>query len=973
MKRIIPFFAVCLGLSVFQTTSVYCAETVRNTSKRDVVNNIVSATTAGSRVSTKQNSKKTENARSVSKNQRSTIQSVQSRKTTSATTNNDRKSVKQRTKVPDSNNKQQTRNISTTPRGVTLSRFGTTTPVKTSTRRPVANATVSARNVRAAELNPEKISDIKSRDISKCKTVYYDCMDEFCATKDTNLRRCACSSRIHEFDNLKKQLNAAETKMMDFNQRLLLVGMDKEDVSVIKVATEGEEGYSQTDTSSSEKLLKKITDALNNSSDSKINNSLSSVSLSLDTDSAWDTIDSTSGISTSAKLGLDLYNAVLPVCLEMAKEVCSEDEINIIQDNYKLAIQQDCNTVAKAYNSQYNNAIEKIHESGALLDMARLNAYQQRNSDDVLTCKKKILAQLSDASVCGTDLYKCLDISGQYINPADGSVFLSENLYGMTTLLTEPYGDQTWASMTQNSQFVSFLNSKKKFLQPAIEQCQDVADTVWTEFLSDALAQIKLAQNKKLEEVRQSCVTLVTECKNTSKEDLSEFDSRALSTFGVITDTTVNQICADVEQSCTTLMAASGGGSAQWQSGMAGISADTSYDTIIETCTTVGKDCIIQQCNGTSGNFGLCEDFSSRPRRSILNRNVCWQEVLDCVKQSSNLAAINQQITDDTRESYYNNVYELDTASVQKVPDMCSYLSDEEEKKACYIAEQIWGNCQNTPYFAITTNPYLVQQSNNSNSEFISENKILMPISDDRTTLLSWFATNTGTANNIDSCSTYNCPVNYKYDNYTCKEVIATNNLRTTNNQLVSTTDEILYVSTEPNHVITNACTGGNSAKDKFGNCCPTTRNGYAHVSNGICVYTPDQKAIFIQEGICSGQDDYYCSPESASNKYSLYCLTTDNLPLPVESDDASVYSMTCDKILLIDKYGNYITPNVPGDNGKPYMHYTNADGSVCKYKYKITDVTTGEGEWNWYHGNTVCQDGIPQVPGDGYTFKISY
>ncbi|MBO7053283.1 MAG: hypothetical protein J6W27_02510 [Alphaproteobacteria bacterium] len=971
MKRIIPFFVVCLGLSVFQTTSVYCAETVRNTSKRDVVNNIVSATTAGSRASAKQNSKKTENTRSVSKNQRNNTPSVQSRKTTSATTNNDRKNVKQRPKVSDSNNKQQTRNISTTPRGVTLSRSGTsTTPVKASTRRSVTNATVSSRNVRAAEVNEEKISDIKSRDISKCKTVYYDCMDEFCATKDTNLRRCACSSRTHEFDNLKKQLSAAETKMLDFNQRLLLVGMDKEDVAVVKVASEGEEGYSQADTSSSEKLLKKITDALNNSSDSKISNSLSPVSLSLDTDSAWDTIDSTSGISTSAKSGLELYNAVLPVCLEMAKEVCSEDEINIIQDNYKLAIQQDCNTVAKAYNTQYNNAIEKIHESGALLDMARLNAYQQRNSDDVLTCKKKILAQLSDASVCGTDLYKCLDISGQYINPADGSVFLSENLYGMTTLLTEPYGDQTWASMTQNSQFVSFLNSKKKFLQPAMEQCQDVADTVWTEFLSDALAQIKLAQNKKLEEVRQSCVTLVTECKTASKENLSEFDSRALSTFGVLTDTTVNQICADIELSCVSLMAASGGGSAQWQSGMDGISAETSYDTIIETCTTVGKDCIIQQCNGTSGNFGLCENFGSRPRRSILNRNVCWQEVLDCINQSSNLAAINQQITDETRENYYTSIYEMDATGFQTVPDICSELS-EDEKKACYIAEQIWGNCENAPNSAITTNTSLIQSLNGG---FISENKILTPISADRTTLLSWFATNTGTTDSIDGCSSYNCPVNYKYDNGTCKEVITSNNITTTNNVTISTTDQILYVSTdEP--VITNDCPLGNAAKDKFGNCCPE-HNGAAYVDNGICVHHPGQRALLIQEGICSttntnNSTDYYCW--DGSNSYSLYCLTTvdenHHLPLNVTSDaTTSIFSLQCDVIVLVDRYGNYIAPQGIS-NHEPYMYYNNNSQRQCRRKYI-------NGAWGWYKdGSTTeqCDDGISPKPTNHHTFKISY
>ena len=117
-----------------------------------------------------------------------------------------------------------------------------------------------------------------------------------------------------------------------------------------------------------------------------------------------------------------------------------------------------------------------------------MNIYQQRNSDDILTCKKKILTQLSDASVCGENLYKCLDTTGEYINPSTGQAVLSENLYNLTALLQTPEDTQTWSSIDKNEKFVDFLNSKKAYLEPAIEQCQDIADTVWDDFLAPIIA-----------------------------------------------------------------------------------------------------------------------------------------------------------------------------------------------------------------------------------------------------------------------------------------------------------------------------------------------------------------------------------------------------------------------------------------------------------------------------------------------------
>ena len=485
MKRITLFLTMCLGLSVFQTVFADDAETVRAASKRVSVNNILSTNsstrTLVSNPKQKSEQNRTENARSA--NTGKTVRNsatVQSRtaaqpavKQRSATKPVTTKTVTTRSHNVVKNTKQSR---------TAVARQRSNQKIKATTRSaisPTRKQTVG----RMAVLNDAKIEAIKNKDYSKCKTVYHECMDEFCANKDTTLRRCACSSRIHEFDNIKQQLDDASEKMIGFNQRLLTVGLDKEDAKAINVATEGEKAFSIKDTSESEKLLQKINDTLNSSSDSKISNNLSAISLDLDMESAWDTVDATSGIATTAKSGLGLYNAALPVCLEMAKEVCSNDELEIAENSYKLAIQQDCNTVSKAYSTQYTTAINKIHESGALLDMARLNAYQERNSDDILTCKRKILEQLYDDSVCGEKLYKCLDITGQYIDPSNGSAFLSSNLYNLTTLLTAPSGDIKWSKMAENQAFVDFLNSKKMFLKTATEQCRNIADYVCSDFL----------------------------------------------------------------------------------------------------------------------------------------------------------------------------------------------------------------------------------------------------------------------------------------------------------------------------------------------------------------------------------------------------------------------------------------------------------------------------------------------------------
>lgn len=893
MKRITLFFAMLLGLSVFQTASGVDSETAR-AAKRTSANTISTNSTsirsvASSNKTSEQN--RTENARSTVKSNRQN-QSVQPRTATTP-----KPTIRQRSASVAQTLNERTKTV--TPRTASTTRVATkarsATPRKVGTKTTLTRSATTqkpSRIVRAATLDDDKINEIKSKDYSKCKTVYWECMDEFCANKDTTLRRCACSSRIHEFDNIKQQLSDAEEQMVGFNQKLLTVGLDKEDALAINSATDGEKAFQQKDTSESEKLLQKITNTLNSSSDSKINSDLSAISLDLDMDSAWDSVDSVSGIATTAKSGLGLYNAAQPICLEMAREVCSDDEFSITENSYKLAIQQDCDTVAKAYSSKYNSAIEKIHESGALLDMARLNAYQQRNSDDVLTCKRKILDKLSEPAVCGEKLYRCLDITGQYINQADGTAFLSANLFNMTTLLTAPSSNDTkWTRVSSNEPFVKFLDSKKEYLESATDQCQDIADTVWKDFLEDALSQIKLAQNAKLEEIRRSCVKLIAECKTNALTSLEEFDAAAVSTFRIMADTTVNTMCEDVQSACTALIDSSLGNT-KWSGAVESMTADITYDAILENCTAVGRTCIMQKCNGIAGNFALCNSESSEARQSIIKMESCWNEVLACVEQAPNLDKIVTQ--NSIAHSFtYQNICDHDTT----------------KDYACKIAHTIWGDC-NEAY----------SKTDNSFNESSKIETTKYPSS-----LLTWLANNTDKT----SCGANKCPIGHTFEanttNYPQCLPCAAKNVLLIDGETLTDLNHAIVVTND----IINECPNGCAAKDTWGNCCSnyiytdTTDN-----NKRICVKGSDYTAVKVQTAKCKGgaySDSYYC-PNGTTKEITLYCVTNDASYPQYIDDTLSCGTGDDDYWVLIDQYGNYFNPAMPypiyADNASDKKQY---------------------------------------------------
>ncbi len=771
MKGLRLFFAACLAPLVFQAVAADSTQTASRTANRRAP---LATTTNTVRTRTGAPSRGTSPAPSRA----SSAQTVRQRSTG---TNTNNRALHTRTAATPQKAVSPRASTTISPRLIKTTSHNTAT--RNTTRTPNRGRSATEQPTTTAPTRDE----IMARNPKKCREVFYGCMDEFCANKDSQLKRCACSARINEFKGLEQNLTMVEDKLLDFSQRLLTVSMDKEDAAVLNQATAGELAFAQDDTSQSKKMLDEIAKKLNTSfNDSNFDQSLNAISLSLNTDAAFDTIDPTAGASTTTKSGTALYSAALPVCREMALEVCSPDELSIAEGGYQMLIEQDCNTVKKSYQAQSDTARAKVFESGALLDMSRLDVHQKRNSDDILTCKTKMLDMLTDSTVCGTDMGKCLDTSGQYIDPTSGDAILSPNLPNLANLIRRPQNDtQTWA--TANTRYVSFLNGKKKFLEPAMENCQDIADYVWSQFIEDALSQIKIAQDKKLEQVRQSCTTLTAQCLDKSLDSIAEFDARAMSIFGISADKTANAMCADIKMACTALFQStrtdSGDDSAtnDWESGVTEITTTKSYETILSTCREVGRNCIIQACTSITGNFGLCEDIDkSINRKSIINRSACWDEVYECVASAgtNTIAQIMTQqgrTATDSDGDRYKELYNIaNNAIIYRTPQNPQEQEPQEQEpqqntihiydicradrkcitnnptiecQICRIAEQIWGNCEQAPGNTLSTNESnrIYTMTQNSANE----------------TLLSWFAYNTGTATEADNCRDTSCGIGY--------------------------------------------------------------------------------------------------------------------------------------------------------------------------------------------------------------------
>lgn len=458
--------------------------------------------------------------------------------------------------------------VRVTPKKQTVSRNATTkanivtNAARTLTSRTAKQTATTARSGTNVVARATTTETRTGAAYESCKTAYFECMDQFCQLKSDDYRRCSCSDRVTSLQSARDKLTQAGEQLTTFNENLDIVSKTAAQAAAMNTASEGELALTK-DKSASKALLTAIMNSIRGD-DTKVEHSslsdLNSIDLSFDSANSFGTADV--GQTIAAYNGQALYSAVYPQCRTAVKANCNDASLQRAVNAYLMAIEQDCNTVQTAITNKQKETHAAIRESSSMLDMARAENHKSHNADDIATCLTNVENAILSEEVCGANYHKCLD-NGEYIDVTTGAPISGVvDFYKLGTMLTFASGrnnkDQKLAQNINNQVFVSnFEKRVKQFAEPALDRCQDDADTVWQEYLNKALLDIYYAQQSKVAEIKQGCFDFVSACYMNGSEAMTNAMQELAAAYTTVLkpDTNVinKSLCDNYIASCNNM------------------------------------------------------------------------------------------------------------------------------------------------------------------------------------------------------------------------------------------------------------------------------------------------------------------------------------------------------------------------------------------------------------------------------------
>ena len=407
-----------------------------------------------------------------------------------------------------------TARTSTNPRGAittaAIGRAARTTLPRTATARATTTTTVQTNTF------DEKYHN--------CYAAYFSCMDQFCANLDDHYRRCICSSKLSTVQTRENALTNASTQLQDFKDlNIEAILKTPDEVKAMLSASEGEKKLKDTrDNSVSNKKLTAIGDVLKNAKTNSLSTA-GTLDIAGDINQIWNTTELVSGTNIANLSGESLYNAVHAQCSELVMPTCSSmTTLNMVSSAYGMYIENDCSILLTALEKQSISANAAVRETNREMNAARLENYNAHNSAAINECISGVRADLTADTACGANYVHCLDLTGLYLDRATGNPIYSKNFYKLNDQISLS-GNILTNSI--NAKLVTELNSKKKFAEHTLETCRDIADTVWDEYLRQAITEIYQGQQSRIQQVKNECMDVVNTCYNEKTSQLRDYSN----------------------------------------------------------------------------------------------------------------------------------------------------------------------------------------------------------------------------------------------------------------------------------------------------------------------------------------------------------------------------------------------------------------------------------------------------------------
>lgn len=382
-----------------------------------------------------------------------------------------------------------------------------------------------------------------------CQKLYNACMDTFCVAHNVDGGRCYCSDKYRTF-------NKYWTEIDDLNQqayKLQTVGVESIEAVVSKNPA------LQTPVMSVAKKAE-IKDALEN-----------------------------------GDMGGALKQTAHDACVKQIPQC--KDKMTVLSAMYSGQINGDCIAYENSLKKLKTEAKQRLTNAERGLQEIALDSAKSANKYDLGQCTIKFRECMAGKDVCGADFTGCVNVAEQtnvrIRNVTDEEIFVIPD---------------TTANLTLSKSMHDLLLAKSVICQPVLENCVNVADSVFNTFLRESYPQLRIAEDLAESNARQNCITKVSDCFRNACRDNIDPNDKDVSYDACLTRPEMMLSFCKVELNTCGVDSTDANAARKsdiWDYVLARLAAMK-----VDACTTDLKDCLVDE-NRCGADYSKCVGLST--------------------------------------------------------------------------------------------------------------------------------------------------------------------------------------------------------------------------------------------------------------------------------------------------------------------------------------------------------------------------
>ncbi len=331
----------------------------------------------------------------------------------------------------------------------------------------------------------------------ECYDMYYGCMDQFCITDNSNGGSCACSDDSIEFE---KRWNAV-LEMTEEAERVRT-----EEVEKVKAGADADIIFGAEREYDEDGNIVDVDDKI--AKDKKAQERADLLAMFEDDFEEDEDIFEDSDTDMQDAVGAALYRSANEICMQQVPDKCEKD-MAFLKQVYSRQITSDCKGFENTVKAKESEAKKLLASAESEVRAALKESFESANKYDRGQCMVEYKKCMMTEDACGKDWASCV------------FTIASENMQNNETKSTAGTKVETVNTYDITESTMKILESKRYICEHVLDECVNVRDMVWNDFLREAAPTIRVAETKVESQFRQSCLGTISTCiQNACKDDI---------------------------------------------------------------------------------------------------------------------------------------------------------------------------------------------------------------------------------------------------------------------------------------------------------------------------------------------------------------------------------------------------------------------------------------------------------------------